>query len=105
MLFIEKAFAPRCVAQALEQLQCCEGATMKTIQVSDEIYDRLREFIVDPFEDTPQNVITRLVDIACKAKNRWSSFEPKELDGPQQPSMAARARMTNQSPDDSEVML
>ena len=93
------------MALALESLQYFEGGTMKTIQVSDEIYDRLREFVVDPFDDTPQNVITRLVDIACKAKNRWSSFEPKELDGPDDQPMAARTRMTNQEPEDAEVML
>jgi hypothetical protein len=78
---------------------------MKTIQVSDEIYERMREFVVDPFDDTPENIISRLIGIACKAKNRWSAFEPKELDGPEEQQMAARARMTNQESEDAEVML
>lgn len=85
----------------------CKGATMKTIKISDEVYDRLKEFVVDPFDDTPQSVIGRLVEIADKAKQRWSAFEPEPSDGqqPHQPSMADRVRITNQSAEDGEVIL
>ena len=45
---------------------------MKEFQVSDELYDKLKHFVVDPFDDTPEIVISRLVDIVNKAKSRWS---------------------------------
>ena len=48
---------------------------MKDIQVSDELYDRLKNCVVDPFDDTPESVIGRLIDIADKAKSRWSPLD------------------------------
>jgi hypothetical protein len=51
---------------------------MKMLKVSDELYEQLKSFIVDPFDDTPDVVIGRLVEIANKAKNRWSPLEPAE---------------------------
>ena len=45
---------------------------MKTINVSDELYGKLRDFVVDPFEDTPESILNRLVDIVSKTKARWS---------------------------------
>jgi len=47
---------------------------MQTINISDEVFQRLRDFIVDPFEDTPEVVLTRLIEIAGKAKNRWTPW-------------------------------
>ncbi len=81
------------------------GAIMKAIKVSDEVYERLREFVVDPFDDTPQSVIARLVEIADKAKKRWSAFDITQNDDTHPKSMAERARMTNQNPDEAEVIL
>ena len=49
---------------------------MRVIQISDEVYDKLKTYIVDPFEDTPDVVIRRLIEIADKARNRWSSWDP-----------------------------
>ena len=49
---------------------------MRVIQISDEVYDKLRTYIVDPFEDTPEFVIRRLMEIADKARSRWSSWDP-----------------------------
>jgi hypothetical protein len=49
---------------------------MKVIQISDEVYDKLKSYIVDPFEDTPEFVIRRLMEIADKARNMWSSWDP-----------------------------
>ena len=46
---------------------------MKTIQISEELSDRLKAFIVDPFDDMPEVVIGRVVDIADKAKSKWIS--------------------------------
>jgi len=48
---------------------------MKVIQVSDELYDRLKNCVVDPFDDTPESVIGRLIEIADKAKRRWSPLD------------------------------
>jgi len=57
---------------------------MRAIQVSDELYEKLKGYVVDPFDDTPEHVIGRLIDIADKAKNLWSSWEPSEGDPDQQ---------------------
>ena len=48
---------------------------MKNIKVSDEIYEKLKTFVTDPFDDTPEIVIGRVVDIALKAKSRWSPLD------------------------------
>ena len=48
---------------------------MKSVQVSDEVYESLKGFVVDPFDDTLEVVIGRVVEIAEKAKNKWSAFE------------------------------
>ena len=56
---------------------------MKTINVSDEIYEKLKGFVVDPFDDSPDVVIGRIVDIANKAKSRWSPFDSQENAEPQ----------------------
>ena len=48
---------------------------MKNIQISDELFDRLKKFLVDPFDDTPDTIVTRLVEIAEKAQNRWSAWD------------------------------
>ena len=47
---------------------------MRTFRVSDEIYEQLKSFVVDPFDDTPEAVIGRLIEIVNKAKDRWSPF-------------------------------
>ena len=47
---------------------------MKNLQISDELYESLKDFVVDPFDDTPEVVIDRVVEIAIKAKNKWSPF-------------------------------
>jgi hypothetical protein len=43
--------------------------------VSDQMYEQLKTFIVDPFDDTPELVIGRLIEIVNKAKARWAPFE------------------------------
>jgi hypothetical protein len=48
---------------------------MKLIEISDELSDRLKAYVVDPFDDTPEKVIGRVVDIAEKAKSKWISWE------------------------------
>jgi len=60
---------------------------MRTFKVSDEVYEQLKSFVVDPFDDTPEIVIGRLIEIVNKAKNRWSPFNPNEnLDDSEQPA-------------------
>ena len=51
---------------------------MKTINVSDEVYDRLKDFVVDPFEDTPETIIGRVLEIVAKAKRRWAAENGSE---------------------------
>jgi hypothetical protein len=48
---------------------------MRTFKVSDQLYEQLKNFVVDPFDDTPDVVIGRLIEIVNKAKDRWSSFD------------------------------
>jgi hypothetical protein len=48
---------------------------MKVIQISDELYGRLKNCVVDPFDDTPESVIGRLIDVTDKAKNSWSPLD------------------------------
>jgi len=61
---------------------------MRTIEVSDELFEQLKGFVVDPFDDTSEAVIARLVTIVNKAKNRWS---PLEVNSPQ-----SQAQTSNQ---------
>lgn len=51
---------------------------MRTFKVSDELYEQLKSFVVDPFDDTPEAVIGRLIEIVNKAKSRWSPFEEEK---------------------------
>ena len=51
---------------------------MKVMQISDELYDRLKNCIVDPFDDTPESVIGRLINIVDKAKSECSSWDATE---------------------------
>ena len=55
---------------------------MKTIEISDELYDRLKMCVVDPFDDTPDTVICRLIDIVDKGKSAWTSWDKPEESSP-----------------------
>jgi hypothetical protein len=55
---------------------------MKNVQLSDDLYDRLKCFVVDPFDDTFEVIIHRLVDIAEKARDRWCVWEDEEENSP-----------------------
>jgi hypothetical protein len=69
---------------------------MKVIQISDELYDRLKNCIADPFDDTPESVVSRLVDIVDKSKSRCSSWDAeedtKQKDEPTTPSKSRNVR-------------
>lgn len=58
---------------------------MRTFRVSDELYEQLKSYVVDPFDDTPEAVICRLIEIVDKAKGRWSPFEEEEIAVARQP--------------------
>ncbi|MHC4519064.1 MAG: hypothetical protein ACYTAS_10775 [Planctomycetota bacterium] len=60
---------------------------MRTVTISDELFDALKGFVVDPFDDTPDIVVGRLIEIVNKAKNRWSPLDSCEAsDKPQAPT-------------------
>jgi hypothetical protein len=65
---------------------------MKMLKVTDELYEKLKSFIVDPFDDTPEMVIGRLIDIALKAKSRWTPPEAAERQSPAERSLAVPQR-------------
>ena len=39
---------------------------MKAIQIPDKLYDKLKDCVVDPLDDTPELVISRLIDLVEK---------------------------------------
>jgi hypothetical protein len=79
---------------------------MRTIRISEELFERLKTFVVDPFDDTPDAVIGRLVDIAAKAKIRWSPLDacdtPKEAK-PQ--AKASKSTATEPAEEEGVVVL
>ena len=56
---------------------------MKRFTVSDELYEQLKDFVVDPFDDTLESIIERLISITRKARNRWSNLGSAEVVNPQ----------------------
>ena len=58
---------------------------MKNVQVSDELYGKLKDFVVDPFDDTLETIVCRLVDIANKAKAKWSLSEGEVEENEEEP--------------------
>jgi hypothetical protein len=62
---------------------------MRTFRISDELYEQLKRYIVDPFDDTPEVVIERLIEIVDKARSRWSPFEA--YDPPEEPAHPVEA--------------
>ena len=79
---------------------------MKAINVSDEIYEKLKDFVVDPFDDSPEVVISRVVDIANKAKSRWSPFDTREkTDTEPQYSFDSSNPENESAPQEHEVIL
>lgn len=89
---------------------------MKTLQVSDEIYQKLMTFVVDPFEDTAESVIARLVEIGDKARQQYGRLEARRSDrgtycGPERrgggndESVRERTRIPNIPIEGPEVIL
>jgi hypothetical protein len=65
---------------------------MKMLKVTDELYEKLKSFIIDPFDDTPEVVIGRLIEIALKAKSRWAPADAVERTPPAERPVALPPR-------------
>ena len=71
---------------------------MKTINVSDEVFDRLKDFVVDPFEDTPETIIGRVLEIVTKAKQRWAAENTSNKNSDQ----SAKSSLMDNAPEHTE---
>lgn len=70
---------------------------MKTLQISDEVYQLLLGFVADPFDDTADTVVARLCDVANKAKGQWSHLEARQRDKRSDSSAPRREAADEQS--------
>lgn len=68
---------------------------MKTIEISEELYDRLKNFVVDPFDDSPEIVINRMIEIVDKARGMWSSWDASEEAEQQGQSQSRKAKKSS----------
>ena len=68
---------------------------MKTIEISEELYDRLKNFVVDPFDDSPEIVINRMIEIVDKARGMWSSWDPSEEEQQKDQSQSRKAKKSS----------
>ena len=78
---------------------------MKTLHVNDEVYQSLKAFVVDPFDDTPDAVLMRLINIATKAQGRWCSFDAHSEDRESKSSLPPGTRISNTIPADMNLNL
>lgn len=87
---------------------------MKTLRVNDEVYENLKSYIIDPFEDSADTVLQRLMDIAEKAKNQCQGFEMPDFtcetdapadSKPTQDSIPKGTRIPQQANEDATVPL
>ena len=72
---------------------------MRTLRVSDQVYEQLKNLIVDPFDDTPEIVIGRLIEIVNKAKARWAPFEAPEAVREAPPEVEPPAKPRRREPE------
>jgi len=80
---------------------------MKRLEISDEVYESLKTFVVDPFDDTPNAVLMRLIHIANKAQNRWSPFaahQPQKTTSPDR-SVPPQTRIPETEDQSKSLML
>ncbi len=81
---------------------------MKTIQISDELFDELKNLVVDPFDDTPDSVIGRLIQIVKKAKSRWSPLDActaSEEEDVEMPARPQKHQPKEYSEEEDQVVL
>jgi len=78
---------------------------MRTFKVSEELYEQLKTFVVDPFDDTPDVVIGRLIEIVNKARDHWSPFEAGASSPKGEPAAKPRPAHQESREDESVVVL
>lgn len=79
---------------------------MRTVTISDELFESLKSFVVDPFDDTPDLVIGRLIAIVNKAKSRWSPLDECEAaPEPKAPKNADNVTFDNLPQEEEPVVL
>ena len=81
---------------------------MKTLHINDEVYESLKAFVVDPFDDTPNAVLMRLIDIANKAQSHCCPFTPaQQIESPEHRdnSIPPGTRIHDAVSEDTSVML
>lgn len=78
---------------------------MRTIQISDELFEQLKDLVVDPFDDTPDLVIGRLIAIVNKAKSRWSPLDACSTEDNTQAPSAPQERAPQTQPVEQEEMV
>ncbi|MBN1362517.1 MAG: hypothetical protein JW993_18110 [Sedimentisphaerales bacterium] len=79
---------------------------MRTVKVSDELFEQLKGLVVDPFDDTPDIVISRLIDIVNKAKSRWSPLDAYDAaEGTQAPHRPQRHAPQVQPEEEEQVVV
>jgi hypothetical protein len=79
---------------------------MRTIRISEELFERLKAFVVDPFDDTPDAVIGRLIDIVAKAKVRWSPLDACDTSKEAKPqAKAPKPAVTEPAEEEGVVVL
>jgi hypothetical protein len=78
---------------------------MRTVTISDELFEELKGFVVDPFDDTPDLVIGRLIAIVNKAKSRWSPLEKCEVSPESKVARESRTVTFDNSPQEEEPVV
>jgi hypothetical protein len=58
---------------------------MKQVVLSDEVFEQLKNFIVDPFDENMETVICRLITITCKARDRWLNLPGSDTQATSEP--------------------
>ncbi len=78
---------------------------MKTLEINNEVYESLKAFVVDPFDDAPNAVLKRLIDIANKSQSRWCPFAARLEGSERESSVPAGTRIPGTVTNDTSVML
>jgi len=78
---------------------------VKTLEINDEVYENLKAFVVDPFDDTPNAVLMRLIHIANKAQDQWSPFATSTRTTRPYDSVPSQTRIPETGDESESLML
>lgn len=78
---------------------------MRTVKISDELFEQLKALVVDPFDDTPDTVISRLIEIVNKAKSRWSPLDAYEAADETRPTAKPQRPAPQAQPQEEEQVV